>query len=134
MEEEMEKSFRLGLSRLAGTAERMTAAAGVPGDSAWYAGHFTGNPILPGIAILALVEEAIISAEQREGRLVTITGVGRVRFRLPVKPDDAMTFEITREKRRDGMAYLFSVDVAGDAACTGAFTARLTEGLGEQTS
>jgi 3-hydroxyacyl-[acyl-carrier-protein] dehydratase len=99
-----------------------------------YAGHFPDNPILPGIAILALVEEAIISAEQREGRLVTITGVGRVRFRLPVKPDDAMTFEITREKRRDGMAYLFSVDVAGDAACTGAFTARLTEGPGEQTS
>jgi len=129
----MEKSFRQGLSQLAGAAERITASARVPGDSAWYAGHFPDNPLLPGIAILALVEEAIISAEQREGRRVTITGVGRVRFRLPVKPDDAMTFEITREKRRDGMAYLFSVLLAGDAACTGVFTARLTEGPGEQT-
>jgi len=129
----MEKSFRQGLSRFSGAAERITASASVPGDSAWYAGHFPDNPLLPGIAILALVEEAIINAEQREGRRVAITGVGRVRFRLPVKPDDAMTFEITREKRRGGTAYLFSVLLAGDAACTGVFTARLTEGPGEQT-
>jgi len=130
----MEKSFRQELSRLAGTAERMTASASVPGDSAWYAGHFPDNPILPGIAILALVEEAIITAEQREGRRVIITGVGRVRFRLPVKPDDRMTFEITREEKRGRTAYPFSVNLAGEAACTGTFTARPAEDPGEQTS
>ena len=130
----MEKSFRQGLSQLAGTAERMTAAAVVPGDSAWYAGHFPDNPILPGIAILALVKEAIIATELREGRRVVITGMSRVRFRLPVKPDDRMTFEITREEKRGGMAYLFSVNLAGEAACTGVFTARLADGPGEQTS
>jgi 3-hydroxymyristoyl/3-hydroxydecanoyl-(acyl carrier protein) dehydratase len=105
----------------------MTAEAGVSGDSAWYEGHFPGNPILPGIAILALVEEAIITSELQEGRHVTIIGVGRVRFRLPVKADDRMLLEVTRENRRDGIAYLFSVNLAGEAACTGAFTARLTE-------
>ena len=131
----MEKSFRQEFSQLAGTGEGMTASAVVPGDSAWYAGHFPGNPILPGIAILALVKEAIIAAELREGRRVLITGLGRVRFRLPVKPDDLMTLEITREKKRDGVAaYLFSVNLAGEAACTGAFTARLAEEPGEQTS
>jgi len=130
----MEKSFRQELSQLAGTAERTTAAAAVPGDSAWYAGHFPGNPILPGIAILALVEEAIITTELREGRRIAITGISRVRFRLPVKPDDRMTFEITREEKRSGMAYLFSVSLAGEAACTGVFTARLADGPGEQTS
>jgi hypothetical protein len=45
-----------------------------------------------------------------------------------------MTFEIMREKRRDETAYLFSVLLAGEAACTGVFTARLTEGPEEQTS
>ncbi len=130
----MEKSFRQGLSQLAGTADRMTAAAVVPGDSAWYAGHFPDNPILPGIAILALVKEAIIATELREGRRVVITGMSRVRFRLPVKPNDRMTFEITREEKRGGMAYLFSVSLAGEAACTGVFTARLADGPGEQTS
>ena len=58
----------------------------------------------------------------------------RVRFRLPVKPDDRMTFEITREEKRGGMAYLFSVHLAGDAACTGTFAARLAEGPEEQTA
>jgi 3-hydroxyacyl-[acyl-carrier-protein] dehydratase len=130
----MEKSFRQELLQLAGTAERMTASAGIPADSAWYAGHFPDNPILPGIAILALVKEAIITSELREGRRVLITGIGRVRFRLRVEPDDMMTVEITREKRRDGMVYLFSVKLAGEAACTGAFTGRLAEGPGEQTS
>jgi 3-hydroxymyristoyl/3-hydroxydecanoyl-(acyl carrier protein) dehydratase len=131
----MEKSFRQELSQLAGTGEKVTASAVVSGDSAWYVGHFPGNPILPGIAILALVKEAIIASELREGRRVLISGLGRVRFRLPVKPDDLMTLEITREKKRDRMvAYSFSVNLAGEAACTGAFTARLAEGPGEQTS
>jgi 3-hydroxyacyl-[acyl-carrier-protein] dehydratase len=127
----MKRSFRQELTQLAGTAERMSALAGVSGDSAWYAGHFPDNPILPGIAILALVEEAIITAELREGMRVTITGVVRVRFRLPVRPDDRMTLKVTREKKRDGVAYLFSVTLAGEAACTGAFTARLAEAEGE---
>jgi 3-hydroxyacyl-[acyl-carrier-protein] dehydratase len=123
----MEKTFRLELSQRAGTAERITASAGVSGDSAWYAGHFPGNPILPGIAILALVEEAIVASELQEGRRVTITGIHRVRFRLPVKPDDRILLEVTRENKRGGMTYLFSVNLAGEPACTGAFTARLTE-------
>ena len=130
----MKRSFRQELTQLSGTAERMTASAGVPGDSAWYAGHFPDNPILPGIAVLALVEEAIITSELREGRRVTITGVVRVRFRLPVRPGDRMTLNVTREKRRDGVAYLFSVTLAGEAACTGAFTARLAESPAEQIS
>ena len=127
----MEKSFQQGLSQLGGTADRTTATAAVSGDSVWYAGHFPGNPILPGIAILALVKEAIITAELREGRRVAITGLGRVRFRLPVKPGDRMTFEITREERRGGIAYLFSVSLTGEAACTGAVRARLDQAPGQ---
>jgi 3-hydroxyacyl-[acyl-carrier-protein] dehydratase len=130
----MQNAFRQELTQLAGTAEWMTASAGVSGDSAWYAGHFPDNPILPGIAILALVEEAIMTAELREGVRVTITGVGRVRFRLPVRPGDRMTLKVTREKRHDGVAYLFSVNLAGEAACTGTFTARPAESPAEQIS
>ena len=120
----MEKTFRQGLWELRGPAARIEAASAVAGDSAWYAGHFPDNPILPGIAILALVKEAIVTAELREGRQVVITGVGRVRFRLPVRPGDRMCFLITREERGDGWAYHFAVNLSGEAACTGIFTAR----------
>jgi 3-hydroxyacyl-[acyl-carrier-protein] dehydratase len=121
----MLKPFMQKLTQLSCTADRITASARVPADSVWYAGHFPGNPILPGIAVLALVEEAILTVEQKENRQVVITGIGRVRFRLPVKPDDWMTLKISRESRQDRLTYEFSVCLAEELACTGFFRARL---------
>ncbi len=127
----MKERFRQELSQRSGTAEQITASASVSGDSPWYAGHFPGHPILPGIAILALVEEAIIDTELGEERRVTITGVGRVRFRLPVGPDDRMEIRIVREERRGGWRYPFTVTLAGESVCTGVFTAVLEKGSTE---
>jgi 3-hydroxyacyl-[acyl-carrier-protein] dehydratase len=115
----MMKPFMQKISQLSGAADRLTASASVPADSIWYVGHFPGTPLLPGIAILALVEEAISEAELKEGKQVVMTGVGRVRFRLPVKPDDRMVIEISREKKNVGFAYGFSVFLSEELACTG---------------
>jgi 3-hydroxymyristoyl/3-hydroxydecanoyl-(acyl carrier protein) dehydratase len=121
----MMKPFMQQLSQLSGSANHLTASASVPADSVWYAGHFPGTPLLPGIAILALVEEAISEAEFREGRAVMMTGVSRVRFRLPVRPDDRMVIQISREKRNGGFTYGFSVFLSEELACAGFFTARV---------
>jgi 3-hydroxyacyl-[acyl-carrier-protein] dehydratase len=121
----MMKPFVQKLSQVSGTADRVKASASVPADSIWYAGHFPGTPLLPGIAILALVEEAINEAELREGNKVMITGVSRVRFRLPVRPDDPMVMEISREKKNGRFAYGFSVFLSGELSCTGFFAARV---------
>ena len=119
------KPFMQKLSQLSGAPDHLTASASVPADSIWYAGHFPGTPLLPGVAILALVKEAISEAELREGKKVVITGVGRVRFRLPVKPDDRMVIDISREKKEDGFAYGFSVFLFEELACTGVLAARV---------
>jgi 3-hydroxyacyl-[acyl-carrier-protein] dehydratase len=124
----MTELFRQKLSQLSGTADHLTAWASVPADSLWYTGHFPGAPLLPGIAILALVEEAICEAELREGRSVLMTGVGRVRFRLPVRPDDRMVLKISREKRNGGFTYGFSVFLSEESACTGFLNARVVAG------
>jgi 3-hydroxyacyl-[acyl-carrier-protein] dehydratase len=121
----MLKPFMQKLTELSCAADQITASARVPADSVWYAGHFPGNPILPGIAVLALVEEAILTVEQKEKRQVLITGICRVRFRLPVKPDDWMTLKISREIKQDRLTYEFSVCLAEELACTGLFRARL---------
>jgi peptidoglycan/xylan/chitin deacetylase (PgdA/CDA1 family)/3-hydroxymyristoyl/3-hydroxydecanoyl-(acyl carrier protein) dehydratase len=121
----MKERFRQGLSQLSAAADQITASAGISGHSPWYAGHFPGHPILPGIAILALVEEAIVASELAEGRRMQITGVGRVRFRLPVGPDDRMEIRIVREERAVGWRYPFTVALAGEQVCTGVFTAEL---------
>jgi 3-hydroxyacyl-[acyl-carrier-protein] dehydratase len=119
------KPFMQKISQLSGAADRLTASASVPADSTWYDGHFPGTPLLPGVAILALVEEAISEAELKEGNQVTMTGVGRVRFRLPVKPDNRMVIEISREKKNVGFAYGFSVFLSGELACTGYLAAKV---------
>ena len=121
----MMKPFIQKLTQLSCTADRITASARVPADSVWYAGHFPGNPILPGIAVLALVEEAILASELREKRRVEITGIGRVRFRLPVKPDDLMTLKIARQKKQGRLTYEFSISLAEELACTGFLKARI---------
>jgi 3-hydroxymyristoyl/3-hydroxydecanoyl-(acyl carrier protein) dehydratase len=119
------KIFHQELSHLSGESDQIKATANVPACAAWYDGHFPGSPILPGVAILALVEEAIIATELREGRRVIMTGIGRVRFRLPVKPNDEMSLRISVEKKRSGLAYDFSVSLEGAMACTGIFRATI---------
>lgn len=121
----MAEPFRQQISQLSGTADRLRASAAVPAGSIWYVGHFPGTPLLPGIAVLALVEEAISEAERREGKEMVMTGVSRVRFRLPVKPDDRMVITATREKRDAGFTYGFSVFLSAELACTGLMQGRL---------
>lgn len=104
------------------TAGRAVAAVRFPGDSDWFSGHFPDNPIVPGVALIALAEEAVIERERAEGRSVAITGARRIRFRLPVRPEDEVSLEITRIPDRQGPAYSFALSVAGEAVCSGLLT------------
>jgi len=121
----MSARFRYEYMPLSGTGERVVATARFPGDSDWFSGHFPGNPIVPGVALIALVAEAVIERERGEGRSLAITGVRRVRFRLPVSPEDEVTLEATRMPDRQGPAYSFTVCLAGEAVCSGVLTAAI---------
>jgi 3-hydroxyacyl-[acyl-carrier-protein] dehydratase len=107
------------------TAGCVAAAVRFPGDSDWFSGHFPDNPIVPGVALIALAADAVIEREQGEGRSVAITGVRRVRFRLPVRPEDEVILEVTRMPDRQGPAYSFTLCVAGEAVCSGLLTAAI---------
>jgi 3-hydroxymyristoyl/3-hydroxydecanoyl-(acyl carrier protein) dehydratase len=109
--------------RLSGEAGHIVASAKFPNDSAWFSGHFPDNPIVPGVALIALVAEAVRERERSEGRFPVITGIRRVRFRLPVRPDDEVTLEATRILKKEGPAYLFNVYLAGENACSGILAA-----------
>ncbi|MBN1547892.1 MAG: hypothetical protein JW902_14675 [Syntrophaceae bacterium] len=99
-----------------------------PMGSPWYAGHFPGDPILPGIAILAMVKESILAVESRRGRSIRIDGIRRVRFRLPVRPDDRLTLTFTQSGQGKRLLYTFKAILEGKMVCSGIFTAApLTE-------
>ena len=88
-------------------------------DSPWFAGHFPQEPILPGVAILSMAAEMITYLERDLQRKTRIAGLKRVRFRLPIKPRDMVTLELTCEKDDRILNYRFQACVRGEIACTG---------------
>ena len=76
-------------------------------DEFWNAGHFPGNPILPGIVIveacaqLSLIGYKAVMPEISD-RLVLFGGIDNVRFRGAVKPGDRLILiaKMTEVSRR----------------------------------
>ncbi len=93
----------------------MAALARVGADSPWFSGHFPGEPILPGIAQLAMVVEAV---EAAMGRAVKPSAIRRVRFRRVIQPDEPFSILVT--PREEGAPiFNFKIDVEGENACSG---------------
>ena len=74
-------------------------------DDAWYlAGHFPGNPIMPGVLqVEALAQVGAICGLAHPdfaGRLVLFAGIDDVRFKRVVRPGETLTLECVVETVR----------------------------------
>ena len=101
----------------------LLAEAFTEAGSPWFSGHFPNDPILPGIAILSMVKDAITQHESEKGRKIRITGIRRVRFRLPVRPNEVLTISLSSLNKDDCLSYHFNVTLKGKTACTGVVAA-----------
>ena len=90
----------------------------VPRDSPWFSGHFPEEPILPGIAQLGMVFDAI---KQSSDRNLIISSVSRVRFRQIIRPDDQLRIIATPQKDH-AESYVFRIMVKGELVCSGVMT------------
>jgi len=96
----------------------ISASVRVPPDSPWFQGHFPGEPILPGVAQLAMVFDAISKAQNKALR---VSSVRRIRFKQIIRPDDLLTIIAAPLKQNDG-SYSFRILANNETVCSGVMT------------
>jgi len=104
------------------SSDTLDARACVPQDSIWFAGHFPDEPILPGIALLHTVYEAILREARERGESVKVSSLKRIRFTGPVRPGETLLLRLTSEDRHEETLYNFKVFVKENIVCSGLMT------------
>jgi 3-hydroxyacyl-[acyl-carrier-protein] dehydratase len=68
------------------------------------AGHFPGNPIMPGVKMVEALAQcgavAVLSQPENHGKLVLFAGIDDVRFKRVVRPGDTLLLECDVETVR----------------------------------
>jgi 3-hydroxyacyl-[acyl-carrier-protein] dehydratase len=97
------------------SSNEIFADAEVMLDSPWFSGHFPGDPILPGIAQLAMVFDVI---NQLSDQNLKVSGIREVRFKKIIRPNDNLKIIATTHKGKV-TSFSFRVIVKGEVACSG---------------
>ena len=100
------------------------ALADVPADSPWFSGHFPGQPILPGIALVYMAEQAIIQDALAKGEQVQLHTLKRVRFTQPVRPGETLSLNIVSEEAGEDILFSFKVANKENIVCSGIIVAK----------
>ena len=115
--------------------KRIVAIKNVTINEPFFAGHFPGFPIMPGVLIVEAMAQAggamlLTEVEDRGGKLIVFTGIEKARFRRPVVPGDQLRIEVIMLSwkelssriavRMEGKAF-----VNGKLVCDGTVSAQL---------
>jgi 3-hydroxyacyl-[acyl-carrier-protein] dehydratase len=97
------------------------------------AGHFPGNPIMPGVKMVEALAQtgavAVLSEEANRGKIALFAGIDDVRFKRIVRPGDELTLECTLETVRGPVGKgKVRATVGGELAVRGTLTFAVDQG------
>src|SRR5271157_857153 len=101
--------------------ERIVGIKNVTGNEPFFAGHFPGFPVMPGVLIveaMAQVAGVLVLKDLPAQSAVFLASIDQAKFRRPVVPGDQLRIEMKVVKRRANVAKM-----AGTATVDGAVVA-----------
>ncbi len=105
-------------------SKRIVGLKGITGTEWYFAGHFPGLPVMPGVLqVEALAQTMAVYVAKQPGfgdRIGLFAGIDDVRFKRIVAPGDTLRLEITMEKLGSRFGKGRGVaTVDGEVACEG---------------
>ena len=74
---------------------KVVASRAVSADDWWFAGHFPGRPVMPGVLIVEAMAQtgaiAVLVEEANRGKIAFFAGIDDCRFKRVVEPGDVLT-------------------------------------------
>lgn len=109
--------------------ESIVALKNVTVNELFFAGHFPGNPVMPGVLMLEAMAQSMgilvfktLEAEglkRTAGDIFYFAGIDKVRFKQPVTPGDQLVMKVSILKRkRDVIKAMAVATVRDDVVCT----------------
>jgi 3-hydroxyacyl-[acyl-carrier-protein] dehydratase len=115
--------------------KKIVAIKNVTINEPFFAGHFPGFPIMPGVLIVEAMAQAggamlLTEVEDRSDKLIVFTGIEKARFRRPVVPGDQLRIEVEMLSWKEGPSRIAvrmggKAFVNGKLVCDGTVSAQL---------
>jgi 3-hydroxyacyl-[acyl-carrier-protein] dehydratase len=114
--------------------ESITAIKAVSINEAFFAGHFPGRPIMPGVLIIEALAQAagVLAVESLglsgTGKLVYFMAIEEAKFRRPVEPGVLLTLEVQFVQKRSKICkFAGRALVDGELCAEAGFTAMIAD-------